>query len=63
MLTTQASAASRREVVAHGPAVVAVSLLDLEVIREAVLGEREPAYVLTDIDWLIARARESAWPL
>jgi hypothetical protein len=61
MPSTEASAAPRREVVANAPAVARVSLLDLELIREAVLGEREPAYVVPDLDFLISRAREVAW--
>jgi hypothetical protein len=64
MPTAQASATPRREVVsAHAPAVAVVSLLDLERLREAVLGEREPYYVLADLDYLIGRAREAARPL
>jgi hypothetical protein len=59
----QPSEAPRRGVAAHGPAVAKVSLLDLEVIREAVLGEVEAGRVLADVDYLIDRARESAWPL
>ena len=57
----QASGAQRR--LANAPAVVRVGIGELWRLREALLDEAPAEPVLRDLDHLIDRARESAWPL